>query len=210
MIAVAGCGGAPAQVAGAGSPGIAPGAVDVDLRDAKSATVAGRVVPMDSVAEGLAWPALDRVVHRGPRAVVVIAATRDVPVSTVLHAVWTLRDATVRVQTSDASGATRVIELRPKPDVPNEAGCHLAVFVLPNGDLRVAAPGGPHTVSGRDAAGALARAIAEERAQCTIRYIAFGAEDDTAPWGTVFDLARAVDRDKSAGDARYVLGEPIH
>ena len=212
---LAACGGASPHAAGdvigsSGSGALAPASPDVELRDAKSAIVAGRPVPMDGVAEGLAWPALGSVVHRGAHAVVVMAVGRDVPVSTVLRAVWTLRDADVRVQTSDTAGATQVIDLRPKPDVPNESGCHLAVFAMPNGDLRVAAPGGPRTIPGPDAPSALARALSKERAECTIRYVAFGADDANATWGSVFDVARAVDRDKSAGDARYVLGEAIH
>jgi hypothetical protein len=206
---LAGCAEGQRPAAGAASEGLAPAPPDVELRDAKSAMVAGHEVPLDGVTEGLSWPALDHVVHRGARAVVVISAPRDVPVATVLRAVWTLRDATVRLQTTDAAGAPRVLELRPKPDVPTETGCHLAVFVRPNGDLRVAAPGGPQEVSGHDAGSALARALAEERARCTIRYIAFGATDESSPWGAVFDLARTVDREKSAGDTRYVLAEPL-
>jgi len=215
MLVVAACGGSREHAAAADAVGssegteIAPASADVELRDGSSAIIAGRAVPMDGVTEGLAWPGLDAAVHRGPHAVVVLAVGRDVPVSTVLHAVWTLRDAEVRVQTPDAAGAVRVLDLRPKPEVPTEAGCHLAVFVLPNGDLRVAGPGGPRMITGRDASSSLARALSDERVQCTIRYIAFGADDAKAPWGSVFDLARAVDRDKAAGDARYVLGEPI-
>ncbi len=214
MLLVAACGGsrghgAEGESFGVITDSIAPAAADVELRDATSAIVAGRAVPMDGVAEGLMWPALANAVHRGPHAVVVIAVGRDVPVSLVLRAVWTLRDADVRLQTSDTTGATRVLDLRPKPEVPTESGCHLAVFVMPSGDLRVAAPGGPRTITGRDAPNALARALSDERAQCTIRYIAFGADDANATWGAVFDVARAVDREKSAGDARYVLGEAI-
>jgi hypothetical protein len=81
--------------------------------------------------------------------------------------------------------------------------------VAANGDLRVAAPGGPRPIAGPDAADALARALAKERSACTIRYVGFGADAPEAPWATVFDVARAVDRDKAAGDARYVLAEPI-
>ncbi len=65
-------------------------------------------------------------------------------------------------------------------------------------------------MTGPDAPSALARALAQERAHCTIRYVAFGADAADAPWSTVFDVAEAIDRDKSAGDARYVLGEPVH
>ena len=190
-------------------------APDVDLRDAQGALVGGNPVPMDGEAEGLVWPALRGAVARkaGDHAPLTIAVARGVPLSTVLRAVWTLRDADLRLQTPDAAGIPHVLELRPKPDgtpAAADADCHLAVFVAPSGDLRVALPGGPRLVVGPDAPGALARALSAERAGCAIRYVAFGADSTDAPWGSVFDVARAVDRDKSAGDARYVLGEPVH
>jgi hypothetical protein len=209
LVACAGAGRtAPAPSPSEEAPAATP---DVELRDAKTALVAGRSVALDGVAEGLVWPALASAVNRprGNHAPLVIAIGRDVPLSVVLRAVWTLRDADVRVQTADARGEVRVLDLRPRPDSTTETGCHLAVFVAANGDLRVAAPGGPRPIAGPDAADALARALAKERSACTIRYVGFGADAPEAPWATVFDVARAVDRDKAAGDARYVLAEPI-
>jgi hypothetical protein len=210
-LGVAACGGSapPAAAAPAPSPLLAP--ADVDLRDA-SALVAGNVVPLDGLDEGLAWPALRVAVARKPgdHAPLTIAVARAVPMRTVLRAVWTLRDADVHMETPDAAGVLRVIELRPKPDAPSTAGCHLAIFVGKSGTLRIAAPGGPTAIPGPDAPLALARALADERTRCTLRYVAFGAEDPDTSWGAVFDVAWAVDRDRSAGDARYVLGEPVH
>jgi hypothetical protein len=218
-LALVACGAAqPAPASPAAPPGSSAGAVtpaDVELRGGseKGALVAGHAVAMDGIAEGLAWPALRAAVSRkaGDHAPMTVAIARDVPTSTVLRAVWTLRDADLRVQTPDATGALRVVELAPKPDSPSAgSGCHVAVFVAASGDLRVASPGGPHAITGPDAPSALARALSSERARCAIRYVAFGAETADAPWGSVFDVAAAVDRDRSAGDARYVLGEPIH
>ncbi len=214
---LAACGAPAAGAAGASSARgelAAVAAPDVELRGAKDALVRGETVAMDSVAEGLAWPALRAALGRktGDHRPLTIAAARDVPMVTVLRAVWTLRDADLRLQTPDASGVPRVLEIRPKPDAPPnpaDAECHAAVFVAPNGDVRVAAPGGPHVIHAPDAAGMLASALAAERATCTIRYLGFGAESAAAPWSAVFDVARAVDRDKSAGDARYVLAEPL-
>jgi hypothetical protein len=205
-----GCLGAAAPVS-APSQELPVATPDVELRDAKTTLVGGRPVGLDGVAEGLVWPALAAAVNRprGNHAPLVIAVGRDVPLSLVLRAVWTLRDADVRVQTADARGEVRVLELRPRPDSTTETGCHLAVFVAGSGDLRVAAPGGPRPIAGPDAADALARALAKERTACTLRYVGFGADAPDAPWASVFDVARAVDRDKAAGDARYVLAEPI-
>jgi hypothetical protein len=84
------------------------------------------------------------------------------------------------------------------------------VFLQANGTLRVAAPGGPREVGGEHPAASLARSLAEERAKCAVKYVAFGAESDASPWGPVFDVVLAVDQEKSAGDARYVLGQAMH
>jgi hypothetical protein len=225
---VVACAGAPSVPAM--SPASAPlaatpvAAPDIELRDAsgkggkgdKGAVVRGAAVPMDGIAEGLAWPALRAAVprkrgERGETAPITIAVGRSVPLATVLRAVWTLRDADLRLETPDESGTPRILELRPKPDaIATDAPCHLAIFAAPNGDLSVALPGGPRLVTGPAAADSVARALAAERARCPIRYVAFGAEDAGAPWSSVFDVARAIDRDKSAGDARYVLAEPVH
>ncbi|MGO8996197.1 MAG: hypothetical protein ACLQVI_23035 [Polyangiaceae bacterium] len=218
-LALVACGGA--QPTAASPTTAAPGDVahaaapDVDIRNAKSALVGASTVPMDGIAEGLAWPALRDAVNRRPgdHAPLTIAVARDVSVNTVMRAVWTLRDADIRLQTPDAAGTPRVLSIHPRPDSPSGAsgtGCHLAVFVESNGDLRVSAPGGPRSVRGPDAPGALARALSAERSECAIRYVAFGADAADAAWGSVFDVAEAVDREKSAGDARYVLGEPVH
>ena len=140
-LAVAACGGAPS------SPAVTPTrSVDAPAssgprrfqpprrpagRDGKSALVAGQSVPMDGVAEGLAWPALRAAVNRKPgdHAPLTIGIARDVPFATVMRAVWTLRDADIRLQTPDAAGATRVLDLRPKPDGPTRRR-------VPSGRLR--------------------------------------------------------------------------
>jgi hypothetical protein len=217
-LALAGCGAAQVNGTNATSAGkeLAPAAApDVEIRDASGAVVAGKAVGMDGVAEGLAWPGLRAALARKPgdHTALTVAVARGVPLGLVLRAVWTLRDADLRLQTADASGAVHVLELRPKPDVPPAADateCHLAVFVAPSGDVRVATPGGPHVISGAKAADGLAAALAAESPGCPIRYVGFGAENADAAWSQVFDVARAVDRDKSAGDARYVLAEPVH
>jgi hypothetical protein len=212
--ALSGCGAASA----ASGPGgvTAVRAPDLELRDANGAVLAGKAIAMDGIAEGLAWPALRDAVARKPgdHAPLTIAVGRAVPLNLVLRAVWTLRDADVRLQTPDPAGVVHALDLRPKPDAPAagaeaESVCHLAVFVASDGALRVALPGGPRVVHPPDAASALGRAIASERAQCTLRYVAFGAEKGDVPWSAVFDVAETIDREKSAGDARYVLAEPI-
>jgi len=210
-VALGACAGAPPPPPAVPAPtAIAPSPPDIDLRSAKEARVGSQVVAMDGVAEGLAWPALRLAVNRksGDHAPLTIAASRELPLSTVMRAVWTLRDADLRVQTPDATGTTRVLPLRPRPETTSP-GCHLAVFVAPSGDLRLAYPGGPRSIPGPDAAGALAQALTVERTRCAIRFVAFGAENADAPWSAVFDVAEAVDREHSAGDARYVLGEPV-
>jgi hypothetical protein len=198
------------------SPGeaVAIATPDIDLRGgAKSVALVGsRPVEMDGVAEGLAWPSLRAATNRksGDRSPLTIAIGRDVPFGTVLRAVWTLRDADLHLQTPDAAGTMHVLPLHPKPETAGSAGCHLAVFVAKGGDLRVAYPGGPRAFAGASASADLARVLADARTHCAIRYVAFGAESSDLTWGPVFDVAEAVDREKSAGDARYVLGEPIH
>jgi hypothetical protein len=217
LLAVPACAGAapptssaPSAPAAPAPEAIPPASAAAELSE-KGALVSGKLIPLDGVAEGLAWPALRDALHRRPgdHSPLVLAAPRATPLATVLRAVWTLRDANIRLQTPDVAGVTHVIELRPKPDAPS-AGCHLAVFVAPNGDLRVAAPGGPRTIPGPDAAEALARALVEERKDCALRYVAFGAENAEAAWSAVFDVAWTVERGKAAGDARYSLGEPVH
>ncbi len=214
LLVLGACGGGTAAGPPPSTPAapVLPATVDVSIAASSppSAVVGGRAVPMDGLAEGLVWPALRAAVSRKPgdHAPLWIAVPRDTSFNTVLRAVWTLRDADLRIVTPDVAGGARVLVLRSKPDAP-AAGCHLAVFVSPAGDLRLAFPGGPRTIAGADAAGALARALAVERARCDIRYVAFGAERSDATWGAVFDVADTVDRDRSAGEARYVLAEPI-
>jgi hypothetical protein len=224
-LALVACGGAAAPaadrpavaVAGESTAGQSPSPAlpvaaqpDVELRSGHVAVVGGRSVAFDGIAEGLAWPALARAV--GPRKagdVVSIQVARDVPVQDLLRASWTLRAADVRIQSPDAGGVLRAIELRARRD-GTPSGCHLAVFLRPDGSLRVAAPGGPRDVSGENPAQRLARSLEDERSKCPIKYVAFGAESDAASWGPVFDVVVAVDRAKSAGDARYVLGQAMH
>ncbi len=185
---------------------------EIELRSPNSGEIHGQHVTFDGIAEGLAWPALDRALGpRAPSAVVSIRASRDVRVLDLLRVVWTLRANDVRVQTADATGVMRTVELGAKrTGAAALPGCHLALFLRPDGSLRVAAPGGPREVRGQYPAESLANDLMAERATCVIKYVAFGAESDETPWGAVFDVMTAVDREKSAGDARYVLGQAMH
>jgi hypothetical protein len=188
---------------------------DLALRDRDTAEAYGQHVAFDGIAEGLAWPSLDRALaarHPGTGGAVTVQADRSVRVLDVLRAAWAVRDRPVLLQTPDAASVVRVAALGPKgpPAAGAKAGCHVAVFVRSDGSLRVAAPGGPREIAGEHAADVLARSLEAERATCPLRYVAFGAEADDSPWGPVFDLMIAVDRGKSAGDARYVLGQAMH
>jgi hypothetical protein len=189
---------------------------DIDLRDPGAAVVHGQAIAFDGIAEGLAWPALDRAIGpRKPGQTLSVQVARGEPTIDVLRAAWTLRTADLRVQTQDAGGDLRIVELRAKPEgAPPASGCHLAVFVRPDGSLRVAAPGGPRAIdSGQSPATSpadvLARSLEQERVRCPIKYMAVGAESDQSPWGPVFDVLATVDKAKSAGDARYVLGQAM-
>ncbi len=225
LAGIAGCGASPgaqaqpAPPAGATTPQATaaetpPAALpDVDLREPGAAVVRGSTrVPFDGLAEGLAWPALDKAM--GPRKTgdaITVQVARSLPTIELLRAAWTLRQADLRVQSQDASGTMHVVQLGARRDsAAPSPGCHLAVFLQPDGSLRVASPGGPVVVSGDDPPGSLARSIEDARRSCSIRYVAFGAESDASPWGPVFDVIVAVDRAKSAGDARYVLGQAMH
>lgn len=186
---------------------------DVDLREPGAAIVRGSTrVAFDGIVEGLAWPGLDKAM--GPRKagdVLTVQVARALPTIELLRAAWTLRQADLRVQSQDASGAMHVVSFGARREgAAPSAGCHLAVFLRPDGSLRVASPGGPVVLSGDDPAASLARSLEEARRTCSIRYVAFGAETDSSPWGPVFDVILAVDRAKSAGDARYVLGQAMH
>ena len=208
--AAAGPGGAAAPEA---PPSVAIAATpDIEIRESDAAIVHGARVAFDGVAEGLAWPALEKAVgrrHAGD--VVTIQMARGAPIEALLRAAWTVRAADVHVQSPDGAGVLRAVDLRARREGGSPiAGCHLAVFVRPDGSLRIAAPGGPRDVNGDDPPTILARSLEEERAKCPIAYVAFGAESQAAPWGPVFDVVVAVDRAKSAGDARYVLGQAMH
>jgi hypothetical protein len=193
------------------SSAIAAVAAQISLRAPHVATVAGKAIAFDGVEEGLAWPALEAAVARKPGdpTPLVIDVARDVPMVDLERAAWTLRSGDVRVQTPDDGGAVYVIELRAHGAPATGDGCHLAVFLQPDGSLHVASPGGPQDVTGDHAAESFARGLADANASCPIRYVAFGAASSGTPWGRVFDVIVAVDRAKAAGGARYVLGDPI-
>ena len=220
-LALAACGGGPAaapQAQAAVAPpapaalAVAPQA-DVELREPGAALVHGATrIAFDGIEEGLAWPALDKALPpRKAGDVLTIQVARGVPVIHLLRAAWTLRQADLHLQGQDAGGVMHAVPLTARRDgAPSAAGCHLAVFLRPDGSLRVASPGGPVTMTGDDAAASLARSLDAERARCHIKYVAFGAESDSAPFGPVFDVVLAVDAARSAGDARYVLGQAMH
>jgi hypothetical protein len=185
--------------------------VDVELREAGAAIVHGTPVAFDGIEEGLAWPALDKALPpRKAGDVLTLQIARGVPTINLLRAAWTLRKADLHLQSLDASGTMHALEVKARRDGPTQPGCHLAVFLRPDGSLRVASPGGPVVITGDDPPAILAASIAAEQAKCPIKYVAFGAESDSAPWGPVFDVMLAVDGQKAAGDARYVLGQAMH
>jgi hypothetical protein len=183
---------------------------DIELLDRDSARTGGKLVAFDGVTEGLAWPSLGKALQVRAAGTVRIQAARVVRVLDVMRAVWTVRGSNVVVQTEDGAATLRAIPLGGQAAAGAGVGCHLAVFLRPDGSLRVAAPGGPREVTGEHAVDALSRALEVERASCPIRYVAFGAESDEAQWGPVFDVMLAVDRAKSAGNAKYVLGQAMH
>jgi hypothetical protein len=179
---------------------------DVELPELHTALIAGARLVYDGEPHLMAWPALKQsVIALAPHAQRTMQADRSVPMEDVLRVIFALQREDVRVQSKDATGVLRAVELRAR-QVATKSGCHAAVFVRVDGSLRVASPGGGAVLSGDDATENLVRALEHERAQCPIKYVAFGAESGAAPWGPVFDVLVAVDRAKSAGDARYVLG----
>jgi len=190
---------------------IAAAPAQITLQAPHVANVGGKTIPFDGIEEGLAWPALEAAVGRKPGdpTPLVIDVARDVPMVDLERAAWTLRSGDVRVQTPDDRGAVYVIELRAHGAPRAGDGCHLALFLQPDGTLHVASPGGPQDVTGDRVAESFARGLADTNATCPIRYVAFGAATNGAPWGPVFDVIVAVDRVRAAGDARYVLGDPI-
>jgi hypothetical protein len=184
---------------------------DVELRTPRVALVHGQPVPFDGTDDGRLWTALGIALgSRKEGDVVVLDVARDVPMRDLLRAAWTLRTADVHVQSPDAAGTLRAVEFRARREGARVSGCHLAVFLRADGALRIAAPGGPREVSSEHPAQSLARSLVEERTRCPVTYVAFGAESEDAPWGPVFDVVVAVDEQKSAGDARYVLGHAVH
>jgi hypothetical protein len=184
---------------------------DIVLSDSGTADVRGQRVTFDGVIEGLAWPSLDKALRaRTSSDVVAIRVARNVTVLDVLRAAWTVRANDVEVQTPDESGRLEAASLGARASRNSGPGCHVAVFLRPDGSLRVATPGGPREVAGDRASDQLARSLAAENARCPIKYVAFGAESDQAPWGLVFDVLATVDRAKSAGSARYVLAQAMH
>jgi hypothetical protein len=186
--------------------------VDVELSEPGAAIVHGSTkVAFDGIEEGLAWPSLSKALpHPKTGDVLTLQIARGLPTIHLLRAAWTLRQADLHLQSLDASGTLHAFELKARRDGPIPPGCHLAVFLRPDGTLRVASPGGPVVITGDDPGASLARSLEAERAKCPIKYVAFGSESDMAPWGPIFDVILAVDAAKSAGDARYVLGQAMH
>ncbi len=221
-LGVAACAGPttpPAEAPIGSSPPAAPSVsarpvstqIDVELREAGAAMVHGTPVKFDGIEEGLAWPALDKALPpRKTGDVLTVQVARSLPTVNLLRAAWTLRKADLHLQSLDASGNMHAIEVKARRDGPTLPGCHLAVFLSPDGSLRVASPGGPVVIKGDDPPAILAASVAAEQAKCPIKYVAFGGESDGALWGPVFDVMLAVDGPKAAGDARYVLGQAMH
>ena len=174
----------------------------------------GARLPFDGIEEGLAWPSLERSLPRRKSGeILTVQVSRSTPTLDLLRAAWTLRQADLRIQSLDASGVMRAAALGARRDGPPLAGCHLAVFLRPDGSLRVASPGGPVVIGGDDPGSRLAQSLVAERSKpggCSFKYIAFGAESDRAPFGPVFDVILAVEGPKAAGNARYVLGQAMH
>jgi hypothetical protein len=186
--------------------------VDVELREPGAAIVQGSTkVTFDGIEEGLAWPSLAKALpHPKTGDVLTLQIARGLPTIHLLRAAWTLRQADLHLQSLDASGTLHAVELKARRDGPVLPGCHLAVFLRPDGSLRVASPGGPVVLTGDDPGASLARSLEAERVKCPIKYVAFGSESDLTPWGPIFDVILAVDAARSAGDARYVLGQAMH
>jgi hypothetical protein len=197
--------------------GRARGGSALELSERNVAIVGGERVAFDGEAEGLAWPALGKTFagrDKGER--VVLSVSRTVPVVDVLRAAWTLRGWDLAIETLDANGQPATLELRarraaPTPSATREAAraCHLAVFVAKNHELSIATAAGPQRMSGEDALPRFVHALDDARTQCRIRFVAFGAESKDQSWASVFDVALGVQRAGAAGDARFVLGEPM-
>jgi hypothetical protein len=192
-------------------PALIPGQPLVELKSPGTAVVNGQDIAFDGIEEGLVWPALDKAVpdETYPGAVVV-RIDRGEPMKDVLRVVFTLREADLRLEVRDTTGAARFVMLRAKKrHERSSAPCRLAVFRRDDGSLRVAAPGGPRELAAPDATARLVDALQATEEKCPIRYVAFGAMDSALAFGPLFDVMLAVDAAKAAGDARYVLAEPI-
>jgi hypothetical protein len=200
----------PATPPPAAPPPLAPGQPLVELHAPGKAVVNGQEMTFDGVEEGLVWPGLDRVVPDETYAgAVVVRVDRAEPLKDVMRVVFTLREADLRLESQDGAGAARFVMVTKKPQQRKE-GCRLAVFMGADGSLRVAAPGGPRELPAPDAVPHLVEALEGARTACPIRYVAFGMLDEShATFGPLFDLMLAVDQPKAAGDARYVLAEPV-
>jgi hypothetical protein len=208
-VAALGCGAQGTSPAQAPSP-VVSGPVDVELGTPNSAQVHGQRIAFDGEPDGLAWPNLDRALARKPgdAGSLTLAVARDAKMRDVLRAAWTLRNADLRLQTSDASGKARALVFRARSATP-AAGCHVALFVGDEGRVRLASAAGAETANEPNATAHIVQSVDGIRTHCPIRYVAFGAESSDASWGMVFDLAVALDDAKAAGSARYVLGEPL-
>jgi hypothetical protein len=192
-------------------PALVRGQPFVELRSPGKAVVDGQEIAFDGIEEGLVWPALDKAVpdETYPGAVV-LEIDRGESMQDVLRAVFTLREADLRLQAKDETGARRFVTVAAKKRHPARQGaCRLAVFRRADGSLRVAAPGGPRELAAPNASDALVSALEATKDACPIRYVAFGTMDPALAFGPLFDVMLAVDRAKAAGDARYVLAEPV-
>jgi hypothetical protein len=194
--------------AAAAKPPLAIATPVVQIDEASTAIVNGQQVPFDGVAEGLEWPALAKAITAPRPSPLVVQIARTVPTATVLRAIFTLRASAVHLQAKDDHGAMAAVELLPKPATPptGPKQCHLAAFLKPTGEVRVASPGGPQEYATADA---FAHALDAARIECPLRYVAFGAQSGEQPFGGVFDVMLAVDRIGAAGGARYVLADAV-
>jgi hypothetical protein len=195
-------------------PALIPGQPLVELRAPGKAVVNGQEIAFDGIDEGLVWPALDKAVpDESYPGAVVVRVDRGEPTKDVLRVVFTLREADIQLEGSDAAGAARWVRVRHKRghEHAGDEGrrCRLAVFRRDDGSLHVAAPGGPRELAAPSATARLVDALQATQAECPIRYVAFGAMDSALAFGPLFDVIVAVDTAKAAGDARYVLAEPV-
>jgi hypothetical protein len=197
LLFVVGCA-ANAQVAAAPTPPPATAEPNVYLREPNAATVGSQRVPYAGPAESRDWPELARSL---PGGAVAMRIDRTIPIVQVLRAVHAAQGSDITLQTLDEGGHLRSVALKARG---SDQGCHLGAFLRPDGSFVIAAPGGARSIANLEQ---LTTLIDAERARCPFAYVAFGAETVDGSWGPLFDALVAVDRHKSAGDARYVLGE---